>query len=43
MASLLDPRTKGGAGIPQADQEFTFLKIKEAMILIAQKLNIQVV
>jgi hypothetical protein len=42
MASLLDPRTNGGVGIPQADQEFTYVKIKEAMILIAWQLDIQV-
>jgi hypothetical protein len=41
MASLLDPRTKGGVGIPQADQEFTYVKIKEAMIIIAQQLDVQ--
>jgi hypothetical protein len=41
-ASLLDPRPKGGAGIPQADKEFTYAKIKEPMILIAQQLDLQV-
>ncbi len=42
MAFLLDPRTKGGVGIPQVDKEFTYAKIKEAMIIIAQQLNLQV-
>jgi hypothetical protein len=39
MASLLDPRTKGGVGIPNNDQQFTWEKIKEAIILISQELD----
>jgi hypothetical protein len=40
MASLLDPRTKGGLGIPKAEKAFTYATIKEIMILIAQQLNL---
>ncbi len=42
VASLLDPRTKGGVGIPQTDKELAYAKVKEAMILIAQQLGLQV-
>ena len=35
MASFLDPRTKGGVGIPFVDKAFIIRKIKEAMIQIA--------
>jgi hypothetical protein len=37
MASLLDPRTKGGVGIPAADQEFLFGKITEAIIMMVDE------
>jgi hypothetical protein len=39
MASLLDPRMKGGVGIPEIDQEFMFRKIKENMISILWELD----
>jgi hypothetical protein len=39
MASLLDPRTKGGVGIPAMDKELVYAKIKEAMILISRELD----
>jgi hypothetical protein len=39
MSSLLDPRTKGGVGIPNADQEFIWEKIRSAIILISQDLD----
>jgi hypothetical protein len=42
MASLLDPRTKGGVGIPQANKEFTYANITEALICIAKQLELQV-
>jgi hypothetical protein len=35
MASFLDPRTKGGVGISDADQEIIYEKIRESMIEIA--------
>jgi hypothetical protein len=39
MSSLLDPLTKGGVGIPIADQEFIWEKIRSAIILISQDLD----
>jgi hypothetical protein len=39
MASLLDPRTKGGVGIPNFDKEMVYGKVKEAMIFISRELN----
>jgi hypothetical protein len=39
MASLLDPRMKGGVGIPDIDKEFVFGKIKEYMITISPELH----
>jgi hypothetical protein len=39
MASLLDPRMKGGLGIPDIDKEFVFGKIKEYMIAISRELH----
>jgi hypothetical protein len=35
MASFLDPRTKGGVGIPFVDKAFIISKIKETMIQIS--------
>ncbi len=39
MPSLLDPWTKGGVGIPNADKEFIWEKIRSAIILISQDLD----
>ncbi len=39
MSSLLDPPSKGGVGIPNADQEFIWEKIRSAIILISQDLD----
>jgi hypothetical protein len=39
MASLLDPRTKGGIGIPPIDREMVYGKIKEAMIVVSRELE----
>jgi hypothetical protein len=39
MASLLDPRAKGGVGIPNQDKDFLFMKIKEAMTAISRELD----
>ena len=39
MSSLLDPRTQGGVGIPNTDQEFIWEKIRSAIILISQELD----
>jgi hypothetical protein len=40
MSSLLDPRTKGGVSIPNIDQEFIYEKIRSAIFLISQNLDI---
>jgi hypothetical protein len=39
MASLLDPKMKGGVSIPDIDKEFLFRKRKEAMITISWELD----
>ncbi len=39
MSSLLDPRTKGGVGIPILDREFVEAKIKEVKIILSRELE----
>ena len=43
MASLLDPRTKGGVGIPAADQHYLFGKIRDSLMAIADEAQAQAV
>jgi hypothetical protein len=36
MALLLDPRMKGGVGIPNTDKEFILARIRDKLVLTLQ-------